>query len=196
MNDLFNLPLEIQTALASGYIGAWIATVGTERVPRAIDTAFRSLAFGLPAIVVFRLLPETQPVSAVFLALLASVILGSFWRMIGRTLAFKTLFRLKVHRDDGRPNAWISLIQQRPLVVNQLSVHTKDGRILYQNEHKYPEAHLGGMHFGLDGSIVMVVEEEELPDGTDQKRTAIADPEWGTRTTYIPADQIVRVNMR
>ena len=68
--------------------------------------------------------------------------------------------------------------------------------MLYQQENKYAEAHLGGMYLGSDGSIVMVVEHEDLPDGTTEERTAIRDATWGTRVTYIPASEIARVNIR
>ena len=41
----------------------------------------------------------------------------------------------------------------------------------------------------------MAVEEEELPDGTTQERQGVLS-DWGARLTYIPADQISRVNIR
>ncbi|WP_421998148.1 hypothetical protein [Roseovarius confluentis] len=194
--QLYNLPLELQTALAGGYLAYWIAYTGLDRNPRAIEVAFRTFAFGLPAVAAFRMALEISPAVAVAAGIASAITCAALWRVVGRSLTLWALEKLGVLGDDGLDNAWTALIQQRKLTVGQLSVHTKDGRVLYQNGHEYPEAHLGGMYFGQDGSIVMVVEEEELHDGTEEKREGITDPNWGTRVTYIPADQIARVNMR
>ena len=194
--EMFNLPLELQTALAGGYLAYWIGYAGLEGNRRAVDIALLTFAFGLPAIGAFRLALPHGALWAVMAGLGIAISGGLLWRIVGRELVLATLKRLGIHREDGVHSAWAALIQQRNLTVGQLSVHTKDGRVLYQNANHYPEAHLGGMYFGGDGSIVMVVEEEDLPNGSEEQRTGIKDANWGTRVTYIPADQIQRVNIR
>jgi len=81
--------------------------------------------------------------------------------------------------------------------VGQLSVHLKNGRVLYLHDRR---AFLGcpweGLYLGGDGSVIMAVESEELPDGTEEIREAVRDDAWGTRMTYIPASEIARVNIR
>jgi hypothetical protein len=194
--ELINLPLEIQTALAGGYLAYWVAYVGIDEQRRSLDVVFRTFAFGLPAVWAFRAALPHGELLALITGVSAAVLLGCLWRWFGRQLSLKAQHRLKVHQEDGIASAWTALIQQKDMKVSQLSVHTADGRVLIQNSHSFPEAHLGGLYFGSDGSIVMVVEEEELPDGTEEMRQGVRDADWGTRVTYIPADQITRVNIR
>jgi len=194
--EYFNLPLEIQTALGGGYLAFAIAYAGLSDQYRATDIVFRTMAFGLISLMAFRLSQQLGPIGASALGVAAALVAGILWRVVGIRLVNRILAGLGVHREDGTYSAWTALIQQPGLTVSQLSVHTKDGRILYQNALHDPKAHLNGMYFGRDGSIVMVVEEEELPDGTEEVRTGVRGPEWNTRVTYIPADQITRVNLR
>ena len=194
--DLLNLPLEIQTALGGGFLAYALAYAGLNDRLTATDVVFRTLAFGLVALLTFRMLLVQGPVTASLVAIGMALLAGMLWRMIGMRAVSWILRTLGVHGEDGIYSAWTALIQRPNLSVAQLSVHTKDGRILYQNQHQYPEAPFGGIYFGRDGSILMVVEEEELADGTEEVRTGIQDAATGTRMTYIPADQITRVNIR
>lgn len=195
---LLSLPLELQVALGGGYLAHAVAYGGLRRSTGATELALRSLAFGLISLMVMReaLLRDTPVLPSVGLALFAAMVAGAFWRRFGMTWSVWLLSRLGISREDGVPDAWAALIQTRNVNVTQMSVHTKDGRILFHDRSAYDTAWNDGLYFGSDGSIVMVVAEERLPDGTDQTRTGLSDPAWGTRLTYIPADQIARVNMR
>lgn len=194
--DWYNLPIEIQTALAGGYLAYCVAYAGLLPERGALHVAMRSFTFGLPAFLICRALTEHSVVLAVALAVLGAVTLGAVWRIWGRSLWMGLMQALNVHWDDSLISTWTALIQQRNPRIDQISVHTKDGRVLYQNENTFQDAPLRGIYLGSDGGIVMVVQEEELPDGTTEVRKGITDPRGGTRVTYIPADQIARVNIR
>ena len=195
VEELYKLPVEFQIALAAGYMGAWITFLGIERQPRIIDITFRSLIFGLPPISLLRLLPDQELYVIIPSAIAMSVGLGCLWRGLGRRISHKVLAKLGI-ANDGLANVWTAIIQTPKLQVSQLSVHTKDGRILYQNEHRYENALFGGMNLGSDGSILMVVDEEFIPDQGEENRTGIEDKLHGTRITYIPASEVARVNVR
>jgi hypothetical protein len=81
--------------------------------------------------------------------------------------------------------------------VGQLSVHLKNGRVLFLNDRRnFLNAPWEGLYLGGDGSIIMAVEMEELPDGSEEIRQAVVDDAWGTRLTFIPSSEIARVNIR
>ena len=195
--SLLLLPLELQVALGGGYLAHAVAYGGLRRSTSATELALRSMAFGLAALLAFRfaLKHEAPAGIGVAAALFCALLLGAFWRRYGMVWANRILSKIGI-REDGIPDAWTALIQTHNLQVTQLSVHLKNGRTLYHNRNAYPEAWKDGLYFGSDGSMIIVVEEEELPNGTTEERKDIHSPKWGTRLTYIPADQVERVNVR
>lgn len=196
-NDFFGLSLSVQTALGAGYIGYITAYAGFRQGHGAVDTLFISLAFASLGLLVFGLVePDCGAVSAFLAAFAASIIAAGLWRKWGRNFWLWLTSWLGVHREDGTHTAWAGIVQT-PRKVGQVSVHTKDGRVLYLNDRRnYADIPWNGLYFGGDGSVILAVEEEELPDGTEETRSGVCDPQWGTRLTYIPASEITRVNVR
>lgn len=204
-SELFNLPLEVQIALGGGYLGYRVAYSGLQRGHSPTDATMLSLAFGLVGVAVFRLAGVLPGAWAIALgipaAVLATAAAGAAWRAKGRALAADLLQKARVHQDDGLYAAWDTLIQERGLSVTQARVITRDGRDLHcASVGRYRDGPGKGLILGCDGGIVMVVEEEEATDGEidldGPARTAIVDPDWGTRLTYIPADMIARAELR
>ncbi|WP_054008028.1 hypothetical protein [Cypionkella psychrotolerans] len=195
-DDFFGLTLGVQVALGSGYLAYSTAYAGLRRDHGTEDAIFISLAFGALATLVFSILEPFGKWWQSIGALLICLVVGSAWRMFARGWWHKILAFFGVHREDGVHSPWHALIHAK-YKVGQFSVHTKNGRVLYLNDraafHGLP---WDGLYLGGDGGVVMVVEEEELPDGTTEQRAGIKDTAWGTRLTYIPADEIERVNIR
>lgn len=202
--EIIGLSLGWQVALGAGYLAYATAYAGLRRDHRATDVLFITLAFAALALVVFTLLQwwigdgiESLPAAAVAAgaALVGAVLAGAAWRKWARGWWQSLLQVGDVHREDGVHFGWDAIVQASHR-VGQLSVHTIDGRVLYLNDRsRYGTAPWGGLYLGGDGSITMVVEEEELPDGTEEVRIGI-DGAWGTRMTYLPPDVIRRVNIR
>ena len=195
--SLFMLPLELQVALGGGYLAHAVAYGGLRQAPSATELALRSLAFGLAALLSFRtaLSHNAPTIFAVAAGLSCALLLGILWRRAGMKWTIRMLRWIGIW-EDGLPDAWTALIQTPKLNVTQVSVHLKNGRVLYHDRNAYPAAWNDGLYFGSDGSMVIVVAEEERDDGTSEERKDVYAPQWGTRLTYIPADQVERVNLR
>lgn len=199
MTDGFlTLPLEVQVALGGGYLAYAVAFAGIRKSESAAEMAFRSLAFGLAALLALRFfLANGWPTSvSVGAALCSAVFLGAFWRRWGKKYTWKILRALKISGEDGMPDAWTATIQTPGLNITQLTVHTTDGRQLQHDRAAYKNALHDGLYLGSDGGIILVVSEEEYPDGHVEKREGIEVEDWGTRLTYIPPSQIKRVDIR
>ena len=197
MNPLPSFPLAVQLGLGIGYLGYLLAYGGARKGHSTLDATFLSLVFGIPALVFATALPGSLLINILFGSAI-SLLLASIWRMGGRDLWFAAARQSDISQDDGYHTAWEGLLNRKEgLVTSQISVHTADGRVLYLNDRRnFRTAPYEGLNLGADGSILMVVQEEEMPDGTTQTRGGICDPHDGTRLTYIPADQITRVNIR
>lgn len=193
--DFINLGTAIQVALGAGYMAYCTAYAGFRRHHQTRDTIFISLVFAAIASAVISQSQNLGIVPAYGASVFAALMSAVVWRWLGRDLWQKAMQFSKVHREDGVETTWENLVQTKS-VVDQMSVHLSDGRVLYLNDRpKYVGTPWNGLYLGGDGSVLMVVEEEELPDGTEEKRDGICS-EWGTRLTYLPASQITRVNIR
>jgi hypothetical protein len=203
MTEWYDLPLELQVSLGAGYAAWLIASEGRRRHARAEDTVFASFAFGAIALVVARALPllSPWPVASPWTVVVgagAGIFAAALWRRWLRRAWHWLMARLGVYADDGLPDAWTAIVTQdaRPFLT-QISVHTTDGRVLYCNEPaRYVSAPHRGVYLGSDGSIILPVEEEELPGGKTEVREGVTDPDFGVRLTYVPAQAVVRVNIR
>lgn len=194
--DPWTLPLTLQIGLATGYLAYVTAYASKRRHHTVVDATFMTFAFGAPAVVLQTVAP-LPPLAFAVAAAAINLCFAVLWRMLGHRLWVALMRAGKVHYEDGLTDAWETVITTPGLKVGQVSVHTTDGRVLYLNDpDKYVDAPEGGLTFGTNGSVLMVVEEERMPDGTEQVREGISDPHWGTRMTYLPANQIVRINVR
>ncbi|WP_417794614.1 hypothetical protein [Terasakiella pusilla] len=198
MSELLELPLQVQLSLGLGYCAYIVAYSGLTAHHRARDAVFISFAFGAISLLTYSSANEewgqwTSAAITIAVALFAA----SCWRKFGRRLVYWLLGKLKIHNDDGHSDCWQSLIQTPNLVVGQIAVYTTDGRTLWMNKREpYFNGPKGGLELGSDGSILMVVEEETLPDGEEIQKEDIVHDSWGTRLTFIPSGSITRVNLR
>jgi hypothetical protein len=197
-NEFLKLPLEIQVALAGGYLAYTVAYGGYGTKSTATEVAFRSLAFGLISVLAFRqtVLCGAGTWAAATVAITSAVLTGALWRRWIRRLVWRFLAWTGVSREDGIPTAWSAIIQSPNIYVTQLTVRTTDGRVLFHDRSCYDKALHDGLYLGSDGSIMMVICSETLADGTKRQSEDITSDGWGTRLTYIPANQIAQVNLR
>ena len=195
MLEFIELGAAVQVSLAAGYLAYCTAYAGFRRHHQTRDTIFISLVFAAIASAVISLVQVFGTVPAYLLSVFAALLSASIWRWFGRELWHKTMRASKVHREDGVETTWEALVQTKK-IIDQISVHLSDGRILYLNDRpKYVGTPWDGLYLGGDGSVLMIVEEEELPDGTEEVRQGVLS-DWGTRLTYLPASQIARINIR
>lgn len=196
LEAFFDMGLGVQTSIGFGYLAYMTAYTGQRRHHVTSDRIFISLAFGSIAFLMFYLLQAQGALVAFIAAASAALLAGVIWRWFGRKCAMKVLHKIRVHQDDGLHFGWDELIQNIG-DVDQATVHTTDGRILYlANRRVYADAPYKGLYLGGDGSITMIVEEEQLRDGQREVREGIYAEGWGYRLTHIPVAQIAQVDMR
>lgn len=195
IEDFIQLGTTVQVSLGAGYLAYCTAYAGFRRHHQNRDTIFVTLVFAAIASLVISSTQILGEVLAYFIAVLATLFSAAVWRWFGRKLWLKAMQSSRIHREDSINTTWEALVQTDG-TVDQISVHLSDGRVLCLNDRpKYVGTPWNGLYLGGDGGIIMIVEEEDFPDGTTEERQAIRS-DWGTRLTYLPASQITRVNIR
>ncbi|MFC3180481.1 hypothetical protein [Cypionkella sinensis] len=190
------LPFTVQLGLGVGFLAYVTAYAGRRRGHSISEITFLTMAFGLPALL--PLINGTGPVAAnAIIGVMMAFGVALIWRGWALEAWQWAAKSIGLHAEDGLSFGWDKIVSYPNLATNQISVHTADGRILYLNDRtRFANAPFNGLYLASDGSIIMVVEEERMPDGSEQVRQNINHDTWGARMTYIPSDQVKRVNIR
>lgn len=189
---------------ACGYVAYYIANVGIRDHHKPADVTFSILVFAFVAAFAFyfsRWMVGLSLVASSGIAFFFAMVVGALWRSVGKPRFERVLRVAQISHADDIPSAWMALHGERR-VARQLVVQLKDGTWLMCDDlSKFRDSPNGPCVLGAKGDILMYV-TDKLTE-TQRKRGADfvqvshpIDQEWGHEITYIPVDQIVRVDFR
>lgn len=196
MNDALLLPWSVQTALAAGVLGYFVAYRGIRAHHNTVETAFLSLAFGMIARLTQYALRDHDPTVSVGVAFGVTLIAGALWRLIGINLAASVARGLDLSWADDSPSAWAKLQTNSRAPISQIAVLLDNGTWLSCDDTR-PFADLpnGPFTLGTDGDIALYPTHMR-PEGGDRKEVNATLNSAGARITYVPATQVKRVTLR
>lgn len=188
---------QLQVALGSGYAAYMIAYTGIRSHHQAIDTTFRSLAFGLVATAIMLAMPVGSRVASIAVASGGTVLAGLFWRRFGMR-GWEGLLRfLDITWADDTPSAWAKLSMDETHHITQITVMTKDGAVYSCNDAErcggFP---LGPCILGTNGDVLMYTTHIRKPGEEQKERQHLEDEHYGVLATYLPATVIERIEIR
>jgi hypothetical protein len=199
---LLSAPWDTILTLSSGYIGYYVAHVGIREHHRGIDQVFRVVLYGFFGIFVYYWLRYSFDVG-ILSASLASLImtfgLGAFWRRWGRAQLEKALRAGRISQSDDTPTAWMALAEAGDhAVATQLKVRLSDGtRLFCENLAAFKSHPNGPCVLGGNGDVLIYVTHEAKGSSKEYARIASIDDELhGTMITYVPREQIARIEFR
>ncbi|WP_334467757.1 hypothetical protein [Arsenophonus sp. PmNCSU2021_1] len=197
-SSLLNLPWATLVTLASGYVGYFIANVGLKEHHKTVDITFSTLVFGLISATAY----ESVAVYAVYwstlVALVTAIITGAVWRKYGRRWMYKLMRALNISWSDGTHSAWQQLFGQIEYRATEVFVILKDGSgLLSRPLARFEGLPNGPFALGNTGDVILYVTHHSAPDSDEWREFAgVIDDSWGALATYIPAEQIARVEIR
>lgn len=198
---LVNLPWAVLLTLASGYAGYFIAHIGVREHHKTVDVTFGTLVFGFLGAFTYELCVRTlqsDVLTASLVGFFTSVLFGAAWSRWLRNLTQRCLRATGVTHSDDLPTAWASLFRQTSLKTFQLSVKLQDGTWLKCDDlRKFEHSPNGPCVLGGAGDILMYVTHVKSPtDEEFEEIDGVQDGEWGEEISFIPRDQIARVDLR
>lgn len=196
-----NLPWVTLLTLASGYAGYYVAHVGIREHHKNIDIAFSTLVFGFVSAFFYETATRVwawEILSASAASFVVSLVVGAFWRKWLRNLMQAVLRITSVSHSDDLPNAWVALFTKTNFKSLQLSVKLKDGTWLKCDDlNKFEKRPNGPCVFGGAGDLLMYVTHQQNADQDEfWDCIDVLSDNWGDEITYVPKDQIARVDIR
>lgn len=199
MDEKFlSLPWEIQIALGSGYLAYALAYLGIKDHHKPIDTAFRTISFGLCATSVLALLPASYGFWRIATAVLASLLAGALWRYWIADGVQWLIRKADLSWSDETPSAWSKItLHNSRTYVSQVSVQLDDDSWLFCDDtRKFAESPYGPCVLGSNGDVAIYATHKCLPGQEIIEDPDVRDVHHGDKLTYVPAGKIRRVSLR
>jgi hypothetical protein len=200
LSKLINLPWITLLTIASGYAGYFIANVGIRDHHRPVDVIFSTLVFGFFSAFAYNVSQVIFGLSLTWASLVAfifAVLVGAAWSLFGRRVLEWLLRKFYVSYSDDLPSAWMALFGHKT-ISTQLAVKLKDGTWLKcEDLSKFASSPNGPCVLGAKGDVLMYVTHVQSPiSEVFLPYDPAGDEYWGDEITYIPADQIARIDFR
>lgn len=199
MDEKFlRLPWEIQVALGSGYLAYALAYLGIKDHHKPIDTAFRTIAFGLCATSVLSLLPPAYGFWRIAAAVLASLVSGALWRYWIADGVQWLVRKADLSWSDETPSAWSKItLHNSRTYVSQISIQLDDDSWLFCDDtRQFADAPYGPCVLGPNGDVAFYATHKCLPGEAIVEDLDVRDAHHGDKLTYVPASKIRRVSLR
>lgn len=205
LREFVDAPWTTILTLASGYAGYFVAHVGLRDHHQPLDQAFRVIFYGFWGIfahVLARSWAGVDILTASLIAVAASALLGAFWRKTGKKLLSKLLRDSGISMSDDIPTAWSALAEVGEDVdAYQLKVCLIDGTLFFCNDlSRFKDFPNGACVLGGAGDVLMYVTDVGKISSSGEREwkqvPGILNEDYGAAITYIPKDQIARVEIR
>lgn len=203
--SLINLPWATLVTLASGYIGYFIANVGLKDHHKTIDITFATLVFSLLPTLGYTLIsmictsPFTTYASTAS-AVVIAVVTGALWRICGRKWMYGILRALNISWSDSTSSAWQQMFGLIDYRCTELFVILRDGSGLRSSPLTNFEGLANGPFcLGNSGDIILYITHYKPADRenwVEYDPDAVTHESWGALASWVPADQIARVEIR
>lgn len=196
-HELLALPLQMQVSIAAGFAAYAVAYAGLRTHHKPQELVMITGIFSGVALLAFSLVAAMPVPVQIGIAIFVPILLGAAWRAALRGCWYWLMDKLKVHGDDGHPSAWDSLIHSFDKhEVTEAMIYLIDGSELFMNGGPdKASAPLRGFVMGGTGDVIVCVDSEEKPDGSEFERFEPTN-QWGSRLTFVPSDQIKRIEVR
>lgn len=199
MENLINLPWQVQLVIASGYAAYSLSYVGIRSHHSSIEIAFSTLIFGLVTVIALYVLFVFK-IKDVFLstilAFLFTVAAGFLWRRFGRGLLRATVRKIGVSESDDDPSAWTALFDGHNCVVSQIAVRLTDGSwIRCDDTRLFKDEPFGPCLLGGTGDLIIYPTHIVTPSGIVRPQLTTIN-NHGTRSYYIPKETISYMSVR
>ncbi|MGX8941969.1 hypothetical protein ACWWJF_18465 [Symbiopectobacterium sp. Eva_TO] len=198
--SLLDLPWATLVTLASGYIGYFIANVGLKEHHKPIDILFSTLIFSLLPTAIYHvtLWCGVNAYTATLLPVLLALTLGASWRKYGRKRLYAFLRKHNISWSDGTHSAWQQMFGLTDYRVTELFVVLKDGSgLLSRLPGRFEGLPNGPFTLGNNGDVILYVTHRSSANSDEWVEYGdVIHQDYGALATYIPADQITRIDIR
>lgn len=195
MNELINLPLQLQATLVSGYLGYILINRDHRKTEKLTDVWLMVLLLGLPTALAVQIWGSKWA----YLSVLIAPLMAFAWVKWGKYRWFRFLQYSSVSHETGDGDAWKTLTTRKNVAVTQITVTLNNGnKYLCDNADHFKHNSFAPYVKDEDGIAFYVTHYcvKTGGDWGDWKKANVSDPDWGDEITYFPRHDIALLEMR
>lgn len=194
MQEIIQLPLQVQATLVAGYLGYIVLKRDYRKTEKSADMWLLILVLGLPTAIIVQLCDSMSAYLSVFIAPILAFIwvkwLDSSWRQF--------LYHNQVSHRLNEGDTWNTLSSHKGVVATQITLTRKDGSCyLCQSTARFNDEPFAPFVMDDDGIAFYVT---DFMGKDDKNWETVQDvklsPEYGSLLTYFPREDIKFLEMR
>lgn len=194
MQELLQLPLQVQATLVAGYLGYIVLKRDYRKTEKLSDMWMLILFLGLPTALTVQLCDSPWA----YLAVLSGPLLAFLWLKFAEASWTNFLYRNRISHTMNSGDTWKTLSAHKGVAVTQISLIHKDGKCyLCDSTARFNDDVFAPFIMDEDGIAFYVTDTRK--EG-DEEWSVIPDvklgPEHGSMITYFPRDDIKFLDMR
>lgn len=192
MQDLLQLPLQLQATLVAGYLGYIVLKRDHRKTEKSIDMWLLILVLGLPTAIILQLTSSEWAYASVLL----SPVLAFVWVKWGASPWAQFLYQNNVSHSLNEGDVWKTLSSTKNVAVTQINLFHKNGKqylcegtVLFNGEPFAP------FIMDTDG-IAFYVTHVKPVNGEWEAMPDVKLSPQGSMITYFPRADIEFLDMR
>lgn len=194
MQELLQLPLQVQATLVAGYIGYVLLRRDYRKTEKLVDVWMLILVLGLPTALAIQLWDSAYA----YLFIPSGLLLAFCWLTWGEDKWRDFLYKMNVSNTLNIGDVWKTLSTHKGVEATQISLINKDGKVyLCDNPSRF-----NGEPFAPfimdDDSIAFYVTHTKGKEDVNWKEIddVKMGPEFGSALTYFPRADISLLDIR
>lgn len=194
MQDLFQLPLQIQATLVAGYLGYVLLKRDYRKTEKMPDMWMLILLLGLPTALTLQLCDSNWAYLMVF----SGPLIAFLWLKFADYKWTGFLYKNRVSHNLNTGDVWKTLSSHKGVAATQVKVVHKNGnQYLCDHTMRFFEDAFAPFIMDDDG-IAFYVTDTKGKDDTEwtEVKEVKLESEFGSMITYFPRDDIQFLEMR
>lgn len=195
MQELIQLPIQIQATLVAGFLGYVTYKRDHRKTEKSTDMLALILVFGMPTAFILRLY-DNAPWA--FLSIFSGIIIALGWIMWGESLWSKFLYKNDFSHTLNEGDVWKTLSSTKGVTVTQITLYHKNGKqylcnatVDFNGEPFAP--------FTMDDDGIAFYVTHTRANGSEDwvaEENVKLQPLLGSNITYFPKSDISLLDMR
>ena len=194
MQELLQLPLQIQATLVAGYLGYIILKRDYRKTEKLTDVWMFVLLLGLPTALTVQLWESNWA----YLAVLSGPIIAYLWLKFADYKWTDFLYKSKVSHNMNTGDVWKTLSSHKGVAATQIKlVHKNGNQYLCSSTMEFFGDVFAPFIMDEDG-IAFYVTDTKGKEDVDWTEVGLVklEPEFGSMITYFPRADIECLEMR